>query len=52
VKQNERLIYMAEAHIISGGNYFDSNMKSQEKEDNKMFSLLGGIPFSVLYLRI
>jgi hypothetical protein len=51
-KKNERLIYMAEAHIIPGKNYFDGNVKIQEKEENKMFYLLGRIPFSILYLRI
>jgi hypothetical protein len=35
-KKNERLIYMAEALIISGGNYFDGNVEFQEKEDDKV----------------
>jgi hypothetical protein len=35
-KENERLNYMAEAHIISGGNYFDDSVEFQEKEDDKV----------------
>jgi hypothetical protein len=51
-KKNERLIYMTEAHIISGGNYFDDNVKNQETEDDRAFFLFGGISFSVLCLCI
>jgi hypothetical protein len=51
-KKNERLIYMAEAHIISDRNYFDGNAKFQEKEDDKVVFLLGGILSFALYLSI
>jgi hypothetical protein len=46
------LICMIAVHIIPDGNYFDGNVEFQGKEENKMFSLWGEIPFSVLYLRI
>ncbi|MDR1919590.1 MAG: WecB/TagA/CpsF family glycosyltransferase, partial [Tannerellaceae bacterium] len=37
-KKNERLIYMTLASVFLDGNYFDGNVKCQEKEENKVFS--------------
>jgi hypothetical protein len=49
-KKNERLIYMAEAHIISEGSRLDDNVKYQEKEDDKVvFCVWRNLIFRVIF---
>jgi hypothetical protein len=53
-KENDRLIYMAKAHlemhIISDKSHLNDNAKIQEKEDNKMIFFVWGNPiFCVMY---
>ncbi|MDR1919315.1 MAG: hypothetical protein LBQ65_06680 [Tannerellaceae bacterium] len=40
---------MAGAHIISDGDYFDEDVESKEKEDDKVVFVLERILSSVLY---
>jgi hypothetical protein len=50
-KKYERLNYMTEAHVISDGNYFDGNVKFQEKEGDKvLFVVWRNLIFCVIFM--